>query len=219
MKKWLIMLVTGAMMAVSAVAFANLDDTRATIAARYGDYRLVIDTDNQPWTKEEWETKGVQRARAASFMHSYQANGLRVQLEVMYDNNKPGSFVRAQRFTPDMAIKIKDFKTYFPEIYALITGPKAEAFATYKEISRNFQEQKSPVSMGIVVQSLPAPGKSNIYTLVAFNIQDEGRLIKDAKFINEDTYIREFTVEPVLRLDAGEYLGKDWAYIKNYFKK
>jgi len=218
MKKWLTVLLAGTILASSTVAFANLDDTRATVAAKYGDYRLVIDTDNQPWAKEEWDTRGQQRAKAASYMHSYQSNGLRVQVEVMYDSNKPNSYVRAQRFTPDMAIKVKDFKTYFPEVYALLVGPKAEAFTTYKDLTRNFQEQKSPVTMGVVIQS-PAPGKSSAYTLVAFNIQDEGRFIKDPKYINEDTYIREFTIEQIFRMDVGENLGKDWAYQKNYFKK
>lgn len=219
MKKWLTLLLAGTILATNAITFANLDDTKPTIAAKYGDYRLVIDTDNQPWTKEEWDTKGYQRAKASSYMHSYQTNGLRVQLEVMYDSIKPDSYVRAQRFTPDMAIRVKDFKAYFPEVYALLVSPKAEAFATYRELTRNFQEQKSPVTMGVVIQALPAPGKSSKYTLVAFNIQDEGRFIKDQKFINEDTYIREFTIEQILRFDTGENLGKDWAYMKNYFKK
>jgi hypothetical protein len=218
MKKWLTVLLAGAILATNAVAFANLDDTRATIASKYGDYRLVIDTDNQPWTKDEWDTKGVQRAKASAYMHSYLTNGLRVQVEVMYDSTKPDSFVRAQRFTPDMAIKVKDFKTYFPEIYPLLVGPKTEAIATYKDITRNFQEQKSPVTMGIVLRT-PAPGKGNYYTLIAFNIQDEGRFVKDAKYITDDTYIREFTIEKVLRIDVDENLGRDWDYINNYFKK
>lgn len=218
MKKWLMFLLAGTILAANAIAFANLDDTKTTIAAKYGDYRLVIDTDNQPWTKEEWDTKGYQRAKASSYMHSYQTNGLRVQVEVMYDSSKPNSYVKAQRFTPDMAIKVKDFKTYFPEVYPLLVGPKADAFTTYKLLSRNFQEEKSPVSMGIVIHS-PAPGKSNVYPLFAFNIQEEGRLIKEPKFINEDTYIREFTIETAYRLDVNENLGNDWAYLKNYFKK
>lgn len=219
MKKWLTFILAGMILATNAIAFANLNDTRATIAAKYGDYRLVLDTDNQPWTKEEWDTKGYQRAKASSYMHSYQVNGLRIQMEVMYDSNKPGAFVRAQRFTPDMAIKVKDFKTYFPEVYTLLVSPKAESFTTNKDLSRNFQEDKSPVSMGVVVQELPAPGKGSVYTLVAFNIQDEGRLIKDPKYINQDTYVREFTIEQTYKLDTSENLGKDWTYIKNYFKK
>lgn len=219
MKKWFTVILAGTILAANAVAFANLDDTKATMAAKYGDYRLVIDTDNQPWTKGEWDTKGYQRAKASSYMYSYLANGLRVQLETMYDSNKPNSYVRAQRFTPDMAIRVKDFKAYFPEIYPLLVDPKAEAFATSKEITRNFQEVKSPVTMGIVVQSLPAPGKGRVYTLIAFNIQDEGRFIKDSKYINEDTYIREFTIEQVLRSDVSENLGVSWTYMKNYFKQ
>lgn len=219
MKKWLTVVLAGTILTANAVAFANIDDTRATIAAKYGDYRIVLDTDNQPWTKEEWDTKGYQRAKASSYMHSYQTNGLRVQMEVMYDSNKPGSFVKAQRFTPDMAIKVKDFKNYFPEVYALLVGPKAEAFATYSLLSRNFQEEKSPVSMGVVVQAPPAPGKGNVYTVIAFNIQEEGRLIKDQKYINEDTYIREFTIETAFKTDVSDNLSKDWQSIKNYLKK
>ena len=47
MKKICSLLMLLAIMAVAAPAFASLDDTRETIAQTYGDFRLVIDSDNQ----------------------------------------------------------------------------------------------------------------------------------------------------------------------------
>jgi hypothetical protein len=215
MKKLVSLLILTVLLTISSVAFASLDDTRASIAAQYGEYRLLIDTNNQLWTKADWEAKGSKRAKAASYMYSFRRQGLGVQMEVMYENSSPQALVRAQRITPDMPIKIKELKEYFPEVYALVAQPNAEAFATYKQLSRQFQEPQSPVSMGILLKR----GSDN--TLLAFNIQDEGRYIQDIKYIDEDTYIREFTIEKVSQSAVYEAMKRtnaaDWKIIKNYF--
>lgn len=221
MKKWLIALGTGVLLtAGSAIVLANPDDTRASIASRYGDYRLVIDTDSQPWTKDEWLAKGIKRAKASAYMHTFTTNGLRVQMEVSYTTNKSDATVQVQRFTPDMSIKIKDFQKYFPEIYPLLIAPKAQAFTSYAPVNKNFQETQSPVTMGVVADQ-PAVGTSKgTLPLVVFNIQDEGRFVKDPAWINEDTYIREFIVTTVYRpdfIDHFEASNADWKKIKNYF--
>lgn len=218
MKKLAAAAMLAVMTAVSSTAFASLDDNKQTVTKQYGEYRIAIDTDNQLWPKLEWEQKGKLRAKAASFMYSFERQGLGIQMEVRYLNDRPDAPVTAQRFTPNMAIKVKDFKTYFPEVYQLLVAPKAEAFASYDQVTRNFQEQQSPVTMGVVVKTEPLLHKGN-YTLVVFNIQEEGRLIKDAKFIDENTYIREFTIERVLRNTAHEKTdSQEWQTIKNYFK-
>jgi hypothetical protein len=220
MKKLVSLLILTVLLMISSVAFASLDDTRASIAAQYGEYRLLIDTNNQLWTKADWEAKGWQRAKAASYMHSFRRQGMGFQMEVMYENSTPQAFVRAQRITPDMPIKIKELKEYFPEVYALIAQPKAEAFATYKQLSRQFQEPQSPVSMGILLKEHSEVKKGAYNTLVAFNIQDEGRIIQDMKFIDENTYIREFTIEKVSQTTVREAMeGKNvaWKVMKNYF--
>lgn len=214
-------LAAAALMAVMTVtgstAFASLDDTKATIAQQYGEYRMAIDTDNQMWPRQEWEQKGKLRAKAASYTYNFERQGLGIQMEVMYQNDKPGAPVIAQRFTPNMAIKIKDLKTYFPEAYKLVTAPKAEAFASYDAITRQFQEQQSPVTMGVIIKAEPAQHKGN-FTLLAFNIQDEGRLIKNHKFIDENTYIREFTIERVRINTVNEKVdSSDWQRINNFF--
>jgi hypothetical protein len=217
MKKGIVMLVFSMLFAVSSVAFANLGDSKATIQNQYGDYRLIIDTDNQLWTKVDWDAKGQKRAKAASYRHSFSRQGLGVQMEVMYNNDKPDAIVIAQRFTPDMPIKIKELKLYFPEIYALTKAPKAKAFATYGVISKNFQELESPVRMGVLIREL-SDGK--YYPLLAFNVQDEGRLVKDIEYINEDTYIREFTIEHASQTkvhDAMDSSKPEWQSIKSYF--
>lgn len=205
----------------STPAFASLADTRASIAQQYGEYRLVIDTDNQLWTSAEWEATGMKKAKASSLMYVFDRQGLRIQMEVQYDGAGPDATVRAQRFTPDAAIRIRDFAAYFPEIAALATAPQAEAFATYNQITLNFQEEQSPVTMGVVVKAPAAPSKRSYYTLLAFNVQDEGRLLKNPQYIGPDTYIREFTVERVTKSTVSENLngyGGEWTPVKNYFK-
>lgn len=220
MRKIVAVFVFSLLVAASSVAFANLNDNRATTEKQYGDYRLLIDSDNQLWTKADWEAKGNKRAKAASYMYSFSRQGLRIQMEALYDTDKPDPLVRTQRFTPDAAIKVKDFKLYFPEIYALITAPKAQVFATNNSLSRHFQEQQSPVRMGVIIKELVDMRNDVYYPLLAFNVQDEGRLIKDMDFIDENTYIREFTIERAYRStvhDAMDSSRPDWKIIKNYF--
>lgn len=204
-----------ALMLSSGVALAGLDDDKESIADQYGEYRMVIDTDNQIWARAEWEGRGVDRAKADSYMYSFTREGLRTQMEVRFSKN--GS-VQAQRFTPDMAVKIKDFKTYYPEVYDLLTSPKADAFASYAKVTSQFQEIQSPVTLGIVVKETPAGQKGAYYTLLAFNIQDEGRLIKNSRFIDENTDIREFTIEKTYRTSVNEAFDSgEWQPLKNFF--
>ena len=67
MKKLCSVLMMFVFLAVAAPGFASLDDTRETIAQNYGDFRLVIDSDNQPWTKEQWEKSGYKKAQADTY--------------------------------------------------------------------------------------------------------------------------------------------------------
>ncbi|MDF2633773.1 MAG: hypothetical protein K0R78_647 [Pelosinus sp.] len=217
MRKIIVMLVFSMLLMLSSVAFASLDDNKISIQQQYGDYRLLIDSDNQLWTKADWEAKGSKKAKASSYQYSFSRQGIGVQMEVMYANNKPDAKVVAQRFTPNMPITIKELKLYFPEVYALTKAPKANFFATYNSLSRNFQEGQSPVSMGVLIREL---SDGNYYSLIAFNIQDEGRLIKEIEYINEDTYIREFTIERASRTTVHDNMdtsNPDWKPIKNYF--
>lgn len=199
----------------TSIVFAALTDSRASIVAAYGEARLVIDVDNQLWTKDEWQASGSVKTKAGGFVHYFTRNGVNFQMEVEYESTKPDAFVRAQRFTPDTAIKIKDLKDYFPEIFALTTAPRAQAFGTYKEITRNFQDETSPAKLGIVVKT---PVKEKYYTLLAFNIKNAGLLVKDFKNINSESYIHEFTIERILRNEADTALSAgDWQLLKNPF--
>ena len=220
MKKIVAVLVFSMLIIFSSVAFANLNDNKTVIQTQYGEYRLLIDSDNQLWTKADWELKGYKKAKAGSYMYSFSRQGLGVQMEALYDGDKPDSVVRTQRFTPDMPIKLKDFKLYFPEVYTMITLPKAQAFATYNPLSRHFQELESPVRMGVLIKQLVDGKNGPFYTLLAFNIQDEGRLVKDSSQINEDTYIREFTIERTYRTTVHDSMDSnkpEWQMIKNHF--
>jgi len=182
-------------LALSAPVFANLDDTRTTIAQRYGDYRLVIDTDNQLWSKAEWEKSGYKKAKADTYTYHFRREDVGIGLDVQYEDDKPNSFVHMQRFTPDTRSRSKISKKIFPEIYPLVSSPQTVVFATYKELSRQLMEKNSPVTMGAAVKTDLGGSRKGYFTLLAFNIQDEGRLVKDPKYINENTYIREFTIE------------------------
>lgn len=220
MRKLVAMLIFSLIVIISSVAFANLNNNKVAIQTQYGDYRLIIDSDNQLWTKADWEAKGYKKAKAASYMYSFSRQGLRIQMEALYDSDKPDALVRTQRFTPDMAIQLKDFKHYFPEVYMMITAPKAQIFATYNPLSRHFQEIESPVRMGVVIKELADGKNGSYYPLLAFNIQDEGRLIKDSNLINEDTYIKEFTIERTYRTtvhDAMDSNNPEWKIIKSHF--
>ena len=198
-------------------AFAGLGDTRETIAQQYGDYRLVIDTDNQPWTKEQWEKSGYKKAQADTFTYRFRRDDIGIGMDVKYEGDKPGSFVRMQRFTPDMPFQIKDFQKMFPELYPLVSSADSVAFATYKELSRNLMEKNSPVSMGVAVKTDLGGSRKGYFTLLAFNVQDEGRLIKDAKYIDANTYIREFTIERTYLSVLKDNLNGEWQEIRNFF--
>ena len=217
MKKLCFVLMVFCVLAVAAPAFANLDDTRETIAQRYGDYRLVIDSDNQPWTKEQWEKSGYKKAQADTFTYRFRREDIGIGMDVKYEGDKPGSFVRMQRFTPDTPFQIKDFKKMFPEVYPLVSSSESIVFATYKELTRNLVENNSPVTMGVAVKKEPTADRKGYFTLIAFNVQDEGRLIKDSKYIDENTYIREFTIERTYLALLKDNLNNEWKQIKNYF--
>lgn len=210
---WMVLCV----LAVGTPAFANLDDTRETIAQRYGDYRLVLDTDNQPWTKEQWEKSGYKKAQSDTFTYRFRREDIGIGMDVKYESNKPGAFVQMQRITPDMPFQIKDFKKMFPEIYPLVSSAQSVVFATYKEVSRNLLEKNSPVTLGVAVKKEPTAERKSYFTLLAFNVQDEGRLVKDPKYIDGNTYIREFTIERTIRMVVFENLNGDWKEIKNFF--
>ena len=217
MKKYMGCLLVLLMLSFAATAFANLEDTRETIAQTYGDYRLVIDTDNQPWTKEQWEKSGHKKAQADTYTYRFRRADIGIGMDVKYESDKPGAFVRMQRFTPDMPFQIKDFQTMFPEIFPLVSSPQTVVFATYKELTRNLAEKNSPVTLGVAVRKELGAERKGYFALLAFNVQDEGRLIKDPKYIDENTYIREFTIERTYLSVLKDNLHGDWKEIKNYF--
>ncbi|WP_346354703.1 hypothetical protein [Azotosporobacter soli] len=202
---------------VGGVASANLGDTRGAMAQQYGEHRLVIDQDGQLWTKANWEEKGHQKAKAAFYTYSFTRQGLHFSMEVGYESEKPDALVRFQRISPDMPIKVKEVRQYFPELAPLLDHPKAITFASYKTLSRYFQELESPTRMGVLVRELQ---RDSYFPLLAFNIQNEGILIKQDEEISRETYIREFTLEKASRtlvhdkLDVG---SPEWRPMKSYF--
>jgi hypothetical protein len=219
MGKWVAGFMLGLLfMMSSGVAFASLQDNRAAVAAQYGDYHFVIDTDNQLWTKADWDAKGYKSAKPSTYVYFTERQGLRFEVDVAYDGNKPDSLVKVERFTPDMPIHIKDFKSYFPELYPLLTAKHAIPFGTYDAPSQYFQDPESPAFLGVVDKDFLV--KDSYYTLFAFNIENEGRLVKSIDEIDGNTYIREFTIERASRTDLTENMdtaNPSWRTIQNYF--
>ena len=205
--------------ATMGTAFAAVGDSRSDTAALYGEYRIVIDTDNQLWTRADWEASGQRYAKEASKWHQFSRNDQSFQMVVAYETEKPDSIVQIQRFTPQNSFKLSDLKTYFPEVYKLVNSPKAVVFGTDDKITAHFLEGKPEVYLGVVVKESPIPDKDIYYSLLSFNIVQDGRIVKNVKQINSDTLIREFVIERVFRSDVDEKLhpGNGWIYIPNYF--
>ncbi|MDT8902650.1 hypothetical protein [Anaeroselena agilis] len=218
MKKTVALLVLVSCLFIAQTAFAGLDDKRSDIVAKFGEYRMVLDDNGRIWTKADWETGG--KEVASTYIYYYMAKDVKVQLDVMYAEKKgdKNPYVRAQRFTPDWAIQLKELKVYFPEVYALVTSPEAHVFTTREKLTKNFLDEKSPVTLGVMVAKEPqsVPG---MYTLVSFNIKGEGTYIKDPKAINGDTYISEIVVERTLKRNTVDPNDtKNWSFQENVFK-
>ncbi len=141
MKKLVALCVFALLVLSVSQAFANLDDNRASMAVKYGDYRLVIDKSGHLWTKADWEGGGSAKAKAGAYVYYFTRNGLSMQMEVQYEGDKPDSRVTIQRITPGSGIQIKEFKDYFPEVYTLTVDPKAQSLHHEKGVDPQLQGQ------------------------------------------------------------------------------
>lgn len=220
MKKLVALILFVFLLGCSGQAFAALTDTRAAIEKDYGGYRMVVDTDSQLWTREEWEAKGHLRAVANVYMYYFDRAGMAIQMDVSYDSDSPTAPVKAQRITPSSAIRIKDLRKYLPEVYQLVTSPQAAVFTSNSQVTRNLSDDRSPLTLGVIVkQTVKARG--TWYTLVSMNVKDEGRLVKQAKFVNRDLFIQELCIERFHQSDLDDPRGPaaDWDWMKtNLFK-
>lgn len=218
MKKSVALLLFLSCLLVAQTAFAGLDDRRSDITAKVGEYRMVLDDNGRIWTKADWE-KGGGKETASTYIYKYTVKDLSVQMDVQYENNigKKDPYVRTQRFTPDWSIQVKDLKTYFPEIYALVTAPEAMVFTTREKLTRNFLDEVSPVTLGVMVAKEPVSLKGK-YVLIGFNVRGEGTLIKDPKLINGDTYITEIVLEWIYKRSKNDStVPSDWKWQNSVF--
>lgn len=218
MKKTIALLLFVTCLFVSQTAFAGLDEKRSAIIAKYGDYRLAVDEKGNLWTKADWE-KNRSKDSISTYIYYYTVKDLKIQMDVKYEDNINirDPYVRLQRFTPDWSIQVKDLKTYFPEIYALVTSPEASVFTTREKLTRNFMDEVSPVTMGVMVAKEPNSMKGK-YILIGMNIRGEGTLIKDPKLINGDSYITEIVLEwmPKMRKNDPDNRN-DWKWQNSVF--
>lgn len=220
MKKRMMGLVLAVLVAATSTTFAAVGDSRERTAELYGEYRLLIDTDNQLWTRDEWETAGHRREKEATLWHQFWRKDQGFQMVVAYENNKPDSTVQIQRISPDNAFPVSELKNLFPEIHKQLMAPSTVVFGTEQMTTRHFAGSKPQVVLGAIFRESASGEKSNFYTLVSFNIVREGRIVKDIKQINEQTLIREFVMERVPKLNIDKKLQErgNWEIIPNYFK-
>lgn len=221
MKKAMIVTVAAALVScLAGSAYASLTDTAVQIKEQYGDYRFILDTNKHLWTKAEWEQGEHKKEKPLTYSYSFSRAGLPVHMDVKYEDSKDG-WVEIQHFGFDYSIQAKDLKTYFPEVYRLVTAPAAQAFATDTKLTKNFLEAKSPQTLGVVVQEgVPRPDAGQ-YTLLAFNVLNEGAFVKQPDQITPDTYIKEFTIERVttykVKISLQQKNG-EWKPLTNIFK-
>lgn len=203
------------LLAVMPAADASPGDSKEKVAAQYGEYRVVNDSEGRQWAKADWESRG-KGAVAESYVHYFSRQDTKVTTVVAYQ----GGRVAQQYFTLDMPITISQFKAYFPEVYALLTDAKAKVFVA-KSAERNgkFYEEHNPISFAAVIEKDASPQEAGYYTLISFNIRDNGRLVKDAQYIDGNTAIVEFIMEKFPASDARDklYITESWKPVKNYF--
>ncbi len=218
MKKTIALLLFVTCLLVSQTAFAGLDERRSDITAKYGEYRMVLDENGRIWSKAGWEGGGG-REVASTYIHQYRVKDLKIQMDVKYEDGigKKDPYVRSQRFSPDWNIQIKELKTYLPEIYELVTSPEAMVFTTKEKLTRNFMDDVSPITLGVMVAKEPVSLKGRYY-MIGFNIRGEGTLIKDPKLINGDTYITEIVVEWIFKRSKNDStVQSDWKWQNSVF--
>ncbi|MDU4961506.1 MAG: hypothetical protein E6X17_12720 [Sporomusaceae bacterium] len=220
MKKVVVFALLLLLTTAASTAFAAVGDSRSDTAALYGEYRIVIDSDNQMWTKLDWEQSGNRYAKEATLWHQFWRNGQGFQMVVAYETAKADSVVQIQRFTPQNSFKLSEMKALFPEIHQLLLSPDTVIFATDDRITAHFVESKPEITLGAVIKEAPTSDRQGYYTLISFNIVQEGRVVKNANQINADTLIREFVMERVAKSDVDGKLQSrgDWTQITNYFK-
>lgn len=220
MRKFVIFILSLLLVTTMGTAFAAVGHSRSDTAALYGEYRIVIDDDNQLWTKLDWETSGHKYAKEATLWHQFWRNQQGFQMVVAYETNKPDALVQIQRFTPQNSFKLSELKTLFPEIHQLLMQSNTVVFATDQQITKHFFESKPEIILGAVIKEAPAADRQAYYTLISFNVVQEGRVVKHIEQINPDTLIREFVMERVLKSDVENKLQgrSEWTVIPNHFK-
>jgi hypothetical protein len=197
--------------------YASPGDSQEKIAALYGDYRLAVDTTGKLWSKADWEAIGKKTGVPDKLIYYFSSGGMHITTTVRYQGKGQ---VTVQHFQPDMSITIKEFKDYFPEVVELITCPEAQVFTTNDStINQRFQEAMNPVGFGVVIQKNVSPKESGVYTLISFNVRDNGRIIRDIRFMDDKMTIVEFTMEKVKAADVRDkqVITSEWKPMKNWF--
>jgi hypothetical protein len=220
MKKFVVFTLLLLLATTMGTAFAAVGDSRSDTAALYGEYRIVVDADNQLWTKLDWEESGHKYAKEATLWHQFWRNEQGFQMVAAYETDKPDSVIQIQRFTPQTPFKLSELKVLFPEVQKLLMLPKTVIFATDQQITSHFVETKPEIILGAVLKEAPTANWQAYYTLISFNVVQEGRVIKNTEQINADTLIREFVMERVAKADIEDKLQErsGWKVIPNYFK-
>jgi len=196
-------------------AHANPGDGRERIAALYGEFRLVQDSEGKLWTKADWDKPG-RKAVAETYFHRFARLGNPISVDVRYAKDR----VSLQRFRLDTPIGPAAFRDYFPEVYALLADPKAVAVvADNLDLSRVFELPTSTFAFGVVVQKPVSPKDGGYCTVIAFNARHQGWPPAAADQLGPAMTVEEFVMG---RMPAAEVRDKlkieeSWRPVKNWF--
>lgn len=168
---------------LTPVAFAAIGDSKSQIEQKYGDYFLVEDGVNHIWTQNEWKAGSGAGAKA----YGYITKDREINVINWFEYNKQNQVVK-ETTTMDKAIKIRDFKGYFGELYAKLITPDSAVF-----VITTFPKRQ----LGVIVRIT-----DNKYNLIRF-FMDNG---EDTTAINMHSKIIGFDIGELAPDEGKKYL-------------
>jgi len=108
---------------LTAVASAEIGDSRSLVDQQYGDFSLVQDMSNRFWTQSEWQA--ALRGRARAYGYIITAGDMKAMNWIEYNQQDK---VVMETTIMDESIKIRDFKSNFGKLYTQLVAPDSAAF-------------------------------------------------------------------------------------------
>lgn|GEM_PF-1065738 len=170
---------------LTTIAFAEMGNSKSQIEQKYGDCFLVQDELNRIWTQNEW--KSVASADAKAKAYGYITKDGEINVISWFEYSKQNRVVK-ETTTMDGAIKIRDFKNHFRELYADIVAPDSAVF-----VIGTFPKRQ----LGVIIRE-----KNNKFNLIRFFMDNSG----GNTTINMHSKILGFEIEELAPSNAKKYL-------------